>query len=126
MTAQQRNDVRESALSALLAWNAARQEVNLLKAERNSHRCTEACAGDYETGDMGQGPCWQLGDTGNMCDECTARQKFTEPIKWAVRKASELRQKMQRQAARLSASLEMHRSTPHVDCDCMSCRPWTS
>jgi hypothetical protein len=95
------SDVRESALSALLAWNAARQEVNRLRSERNSHRCTEACGGDYETGDMGQGPCWQHGDTGNMCDECAARQKFTEPLEWAGRKASELRQKMQRQAVRL-------------------------
>jgi hypothetical protein len=93
--------VEDAALNALLAWNAARQEVNRLRAERNAHRCTEACEGDYSTGDMGQAPCWQAGDTENMCDECKERQKFTEPLQWAVRKASELRQKMQRQAARL-------------------------
>jgi hypothetical protein len=78
--------VRESALNALLAWNAARQEVNRLRTERNNHRCTER----------------QIGDTENMCEPCKARQKLNEPIAWAKRKASELRQKMQRQAARLA------------------------
>lgn len=94
-------DVRESALNALLAWNAARQEVNRLKAERNGHRCTEACSYDHETGDPGQAECWRIGDTENMCDPCKERVKLREPIQWATRKASALRQVMQRQAARL-------------------------
>jgi hypothetical protein len=94
--------VRESALNALLAWNAARQEVNRLRTERNNHRCTERCGYDHETGDPGQAACWQIGDTENMCEPCKARQKLNEPIAWAKRKASELRQKMQRQAARLA------------------------
>jgi hypothetical protein len=102
----------ESALNALLAWNTARQEVNRLRAERNSHRCTETSAADYATGDMGQGPCWQLGDSESMCDECKERQKLTEPIEWAVRKASELRQKMQRQAVRLQKVGSGNQATP--------------
>jgi hypothetical protein len=95
-------DVRESALNALLAWDAARRHANDLRAQRNAHRCTERCAADFTTGDPGQAECWRMGMTDDACDECKEREKFREPIEWALRKQSELRQKMQRQAARLA------------------------
>lgn len=96
--------IREDALNALLAWESARQRLNALKAERNSHHCVEACEGDYSTGDMGQGPCWSGGgDVASMCEPCQKREALTPDIKAAEKEQSRLRQKMQRRAARVVA-----------------------
>lgn len=95
-------DLEQQALNSLLAWESARQHLNALIAERNAHRCSEACDGDHATGDMGQGPCWSGGgDVSGMCEACQQREALMPDIIAAKKERSRLRQKMQRHAAKL-------------------------
>lgn len=94
--------VREDALNALLKWDAARQKANGLRAQRDALRCEYWSPADHSVGDPGTARCWEAGSD-DPCEPCAARQVIHEKVLAASREQSQLRQKLQRAAARLAA-----------------------